>query len=161
MKLPRGTLRTDPQCRSGECAAAEGKNSELTLVSQLGLAEPTLRALQSEGYDKPARMLIGLAGRDRLGIAQTGTGKVAILAVPVIRQRVAKECKVSYRAPAAEEPNTAEGAPIDVPCSPQRGRKSSYRSNLTFAVRVLLAMRRASGQDVRSGCDAPARASTA
>jgi superfamily II DNA/RNA helicase len=100
MKLPRGTLRTDPQCRSSECAAAEGKNSELMLVSQLGLAEPTLRALQSEGYDKPARMLIGLAGRDRLGIAQTGTGKVAILAVPVIRPRVAKECKVSYRAPA-------------------------------------------------------------
>ena len=97
MKLPRGTLRTDPQCRSGECAAAEGKNSKLTLVSQLGLAEPTLRALQSEGYDKPARMLIGLAGRDQLGIAQTG---VTILAVPVIRQRVAKECKVSYRAPA-------------------------------------------------------------
>jgi superfamily II DNA/RNA helicase len=102
MKLPRGTLRTDPQCRSSECTAAEGKNSGLTLVSQLGLAEPTLRALQSEGYDKPARMLIGLAGRDQLGIAQTGTGKVAILAVPVIRQRVAKECKVSYRAPAAD-----------------------------------------------------------
>jgi hypothetical protein len=43
-KLPRGTLHTDPQCRSDECVAAKGKNNELTLFSQLGPAEPNLRA---------------------------------------------------------------------------------------------------------------------
>jgi hypothetical protein len=162
MKPPRGTLRTDPQCRSGECAAAEGKNSELTLVSQRGLAEPTLRTLRSEGYDKSARMLIGLAGRDQLGIARQEQAKSP--SSPCRSFASASQRNARFHTAlrlTAEGPNTAEGAPIDVPCAPLRGRKSSYRSNLTFAVRVLLAMRRASGHDVRSGCDARARASTA
>jgi hypothetical protein len=51
----------------------------LTKFSDLGLAAPILRALQSARYDMPtaiqARAIrIILAGRDMLGIAQTGTG---------------------------------------------------------------------------------------
>jgi ATP-dependent RNA helicase RhlE len=70
------------------------KNSELTTFAQLGLAEPIVRALQSKGYDKPTPIQIkaipvGVAGRDMLGIAKTGTGKTAAFALPIIHRLAA------------------------------------------------------------------------
>jgi ATP-dependent RNA helicase RhlE len=86
----------------------------LTTFSQLGLAEPILRALQSEGYDKPTPIQIkaipvGIAGRDMLGIAQTGTGKTAAFALPIIhhlaterRPTRCKACRVLVLTPTRE-----------------------------------------------------------
>jgi len=59
--------------------------------SELGLAEPLLRALDSAGYSEPtpiqARMIPHvLAGRDVVGQAQTGTGKTAAFALPLLNQ---------------------------------------------------------------------------
>jgi ATP-dependent RNA helicase RhlE len=59
--------------------------------SDLGLAAPILRALQSAGYDTPTAIQakaipIALAGRDVLGIAQTGTGKTAAFALPILQR---------------------------------------------------------------------------
>ena len=56
----------------------------------LGLAEPLLRALESEGYHTPTPVQLAaipplLQGRDVLGIAQTGTGKTAAFALPVLQ----------------------------------------------------------------------------
>ncbi len=56
----------------------------------LGLIEPILKALQKEGYEKPTPIQeqaipIILNGRDLLGCAQTGTGKTAAFALPVIQ----------------------------------------------------------------------------
>jgi ATP-dependent RNA helicase RhlE len=56
----------------------------------LGLAEPLLRALDGENYTEPTeiqRRAIPelLQGRDLLGIAQTGTGKTAAFALPIIQ----------------------------------------------------------------------------
>ncbi|MFN5294707.1 MAG: DEAD/DEAH box helicase [Flavobacteriales bacterium] len=56
----------------------------------LGLIEPILKALQKEGYEKPTPIQeqaipIVLNGRDLLGCAQTGTGKTAAFALPVIQ----------------------------------------------------------------------------
>jgi ATP-dependent RNA helicase RhlE len=67
----------------------------LTQFSDLGLAKPLLRALADEGYAAPtpiqAKAIPGvLAGRDLLGIAQTGTGKTAAFALPIL-QRLAAE----------------------------------------------------------------------
>jgi ATP-dependent RNA helicase RhlE len=57
---------------------------------ELGVAEPIVRALDEEGYRTPtpiqARAIPELlAGKDLLGIAQTGTGKTAAFAVPLLQ----------------------------------------------------------------------------
>ncbi|MFZ2875164.1 MAG: DEAD/DEAH box helicase, partial [Phycisphaerales bacterium] len=59
--------------------------------SDLGLSEPILRAVASEGYDTPTPIQAQaiphvLAGRDVLGCAQTGTGKTAAFALPIIHR---------------------------------------------------------------------------
>ena len=56
----------------------------------LGLAEPLLRALEARGFTVPTPIQAGaipplLAGRDLLGIAQTGTGKTAAFALPILQ----------------------------------------------------------------------------
>ncbi len=57
---------------------------------QLNLIEPILRALQHEGYENPTPIqeesIPGiLKGNDLLGCAQTGTGKTAAFAIPVLQ----------------------------------------------------------------------------
>jgi ATP-dependent RNA helicase RhlE len=63
----------------------------LTQFTDLGLAKPLLQALAAEGYDHPtpiqAQAIPGvMAGRDLLGIAQTGTGKTAAFALPILHR---------------------------------------------------------------------------
>ncbi|MCB0659719.1 MAG: DEAD/DEAH box helicase [Saprospiraceae bacterium] len=55
----------------------------------LGIQEPILKALASEGYEMPTPIQekaipILLQGKDLLGVAQTGTGKTAAFAVPIL-----------------------------------------------------------------------------
>ncbi len=62
--------------------------------SDLGLPEVLLRALKHEGYDTPTPIQAKsipslLQGRDLLGIAQTGTGKTAAFALPIISRLIA------------------------------------------------------------------------
>ncbi|MBB2190608.1 DEAD/DEAH box helicase [Gluconacetobacter azotocaptans] len=63
----------------------------MTTFSDLQLAEPLLRALNEEGYTTPTPIQAGaiphlLAGRDLLGLAQTGTGKTAAFALPILHR---------------------------------------------------------------------------
>jgi ATP-dependent RNA helicase RhlE len=63
----------------------------LTSFSDLQLSEPLLRALAAEGYESPtpiqARAIPSLLeGKDLLGIAQTGTGKTAAFALPILQR---------------------------------------------------------------------------
>ena len=56
----------------------------------LGIAEPILRALLAEGYSQPTpiqqqAMPVVLSGKDTLGLAQTGTGKTAAFALPLLQ----------------------------------------------------------------------------
>jgi len=67
----------------------------VTSFADLNLSEPLLKALAAEGYEKPtpiqARAIPTLLdGRDLLGIAQTGTGKTAAFALPILQKLAAK-----------------------------------------------------------------------
>ncbi len=65
----------------------------------LRLTEPLLRAVRTAGYQTPTPIQAGaiphvLAGRDVLGSAQTGTGKTAAFALPILQRlqrRAARE----------------------------------------------------------------------
>ena len=73
----------------------------MTTFTDLGLAKPLLKALAEEGYDTPTPIQAlaiptVLAGRDLLGIAQTGTGKTAAFALPIL-QRLAADPRPAPR----------------------------------------------------------------
>ncbi len=66
----------------------------MTYFTDLGLAEPLVRALETKGYSDPTpiqRQAIPalLEGRDLLGIAQTGTGKTAAFSLPSLHRLAA------------------------------------------------------------------------
>ncbi|MGE0697921.1 MAG: DEAD/DEAH box helicase [Hyphomicrobiaceae bacterium] len=66
----------------------------MTTFQDLGLAAPLLKALEEEGYHTPTPIQAQaipslLEGRDLLGIAQTGTGKTAAFALPILHRLAA------------------------------------------------------------------------
>ncbi len=61
----------------------------ITHFAQLALSEPVLQAVNEVGYESPSPIQAQaipplLAGRDLLGQAQTGTGKTAAFALPIL-----------------------------------------------------------------------------
>ncbi|RAJ83132.1 ATP-dependent RNA helicase RhlE [Chitinophaga dinghuensis] len=63
---------------------------------QLGLIAPILKAVKAEGYTTPTPIQeqsipIVLKGKDLLGCAQTGTGKTAAFAIPILQQLYKEE----------------------------------------------------------------------
>ena len=85
----RALRGADMDVGATDVRATKRKNMQLMTFSDLGLSAPILQALQSEGYAAPTPIQakaipIALAGRDLLGIAQTGTGKTAAFALPIM-----------------------------------------------------------------------------
>jgi ATP-dependent RNA helicase RhlE len=86
----------------------------LNSFNDFGLIEPILRALAQENYTTPTPIQAqtiapALAGRDIVGIAQTGTGKTAAFALPILHQLAAaprrperKTCRVLVLSPTRE-----------------------------------------------------------
>ncbi len=86
----------------------------LTAFLDLGLAEPIARALTEERYETPTPIQAQtipqvLTGRDVVGIAQTGTGKTAAFALPILnhlannrRRPERKSCRVLVLSPTRE-----------------------------------------------------------
>lgn len=71
---------------------------ERTTFNDLGLIEPILKALATEGYTHPTPIQAQaiphlIKGRDLLGCAQTGTGKTAAFAIPILQELHSKEAK--------------------------------------------------------------------
>jgi ATP-dependent RNA helicase RhlE len=69
---------------------------------ELQLIEPLLQAVRTEGYELPSPIQIQaipqiLAGRDVLGCAQTGTGKTAAFALPILQRLVTNKVSGSPR----------------------------------------------------------------
>jgi len=76
----------------------------LTLFTELGLAEPITRALVEERYETPtpiqaAAIPPALEGQDVIGIAQTGTGKTAAFALPILHRLAAAPERPLPKAP--------------------------------------------------------------
>jgi len=72
------------------------------LFTQLGLIDPLANAVAAEGYVEPTPIQAKaipyvLAGKDLLGLAQTGTGKTAAFALPIL-QRLATASPRAQRA---------------------------------------------------------------
>ena len=86
----------------------------LTSFQDFGLAEPISRALKEENYLTPTPIQaqtipIALTGRDVVGIAQTGTGKTASFALPILHRILEnrikpqpKACRVLVLSPTRE-----------------------------------------------------------
>ncbi len=75
----------------------------MTTFTDLGLPAPILQALAAEGYETPTPIQTGaiphvLAGRDLLGIAQTGTGKTAAFALPILGRLMLSDAQPRPRA---------------------------------------------------------------
>jgi ATP-dependent RNA helicase RhlE len=101
-----------------QCAAsarfAQYEDYSLTLFHDFGLAEPITRALSEEKYIAPtpiqARTIpLALSRRDVIGIAQTGTGKTAAFALPILHHLCSnrrppgrKSCRVLVLSPTRE-----------------------------------------------------------
>jgi ATP-dependent RNA helicase RhlE len=69
---------------------------------ELALAEPLLRAVDTEGYVTPTPIQSAsiphlLAGRDLLGTAQTGTGKTAAFALPILHRLLTTKPRYATR----------------------------------------------------------------
>lgn len=63
----------------------------MTTFTELGLCPPLLKALAAENYETPTpiqgqAITPLLEGRDLIGIAQTGTGKTAAFALPILQR---------------------------------------------------------------------------
>jgi ATP-dependent RNA helicase RhlE len=90
------------------------KTVPLTSFADLRLAEPILKALAEEGYTTPTPIQAKaippvMEGRNLLGIAQTGTGKTAAFALPILNHLAAnrrpaprKGCRVLVLSPTRE-----------------------------------------------------------
>ncbi len=65
--------------------------TDIERFDQLGLSAPLLQALEAVGYERPSPIQAAciphlLEGRDLLGEAQTGTGKTAAFALPLLQR---------------------------------------------------------------------------
>mgnify|MGYP000063734602 FL=1 len=70
---------------------------------ELDLIEPILKALQQTGYTTPTPIQeqaipVLLKGKDLLGCAQTGTGKTAAFAIPLIQRLYQSDHKKGIKA---------------------------------------------------------------
>src|SRR5690554_2178792 len=68
----------------------KSKGEMILLFKDLNIIEPIQRALKSEGYTKATPIQEKsipslLKGKDLLGCAQTGTGKTASFAIPILQ----------------------------------------------------------------------------
>ncbi len=90
------------------------ESSQVTHFKDLGVSAPILKALDAEGYSTPTPIQIQAIpivakGRDLIGLAQTGTGKTAAFALPILDRLMAnrkhageKSCRTLVLAPTRE-----------------------------------------------------------
>ena len=113
----------------------------------LRLCEPVLRAVRAEGYTTPTPIQVQaippvLEGRDVLGCAQTGTGKTAAFALPII-QRLIQPSETPAAGRGASGPSVLARRPTafdreDAIAWSRPGRPAGSRTPARQAIRVLV-----------------------
>ncbi|WP_449277862.1 DEAD/DEAH box helicase [Leucobacter sp. GX24907] len=78
-----------PEATASKTTASESSEPATITFDDLGLDAAVLRAIKGVGYEKPsaiqaATIPVLLEGRDVVGLAQTGTGKTAAFALPIL-----------------------------------------------------------------------------
>ena len=100
----------------------------MTKFTELNLNPALLKALESEGYTTPTPIQAQaiphvMDGRDLLGIAQTGTGKTAAFALPILHRLAADRKRAA-----------AQGLPRARPVADPRARhRRSPRASAPMA----------------------------
>jgi ATP-dependent RNA helicase RhlE len=96
------------------CAFAPERTPQVTEFTDFGLAPSLLTVLRAEGYVTPTPIQEQaiphvMAGKDLLGVAQTGTGKTAAFALPILHRLAAdrrpagrRACRVLVLSPTRE-----------------------------------------------------------
>src|SRR5689334_21847223 len=99
---------------NGRAPAVLTERNLLTSFQDFGLTDPIKRALLEENYHTPTPIQaqtipLALSGRDVVGIAQTGTGKTAAFALPILNRLLEnrirpqpKSCRVLVLSPTRE-----------------------------------------------------------
>ncbi|GJD56960.1 DEAD/DEAH box helicase [Methylobacterium dankookense] len=110
----------------------------MTQFTDFGLAQPVLRALAEAGYTAPTPIQAqaippAMQGRDLCGIAQTGTGKTAAFALPILhrlslsdRRAPRRGCRVLVLSPTRELANQIAESFSDY------GRHLPYTNTVVF-----------------------------
>ncbi len=85
---PRVITTTVDTMTATDTAPAADTSPTITFAD-LGLSDPVLKAVRDVGYETPSAIQAAtipplLAGRDVVGLAQTGTGKTAAFALPIL-----------------------------------------------------------------------------
>ena len=105
---------SDAEGRTERLCCHRERLTFLTSFNDFGLAEPILRALTQENHLTPTPIQaqtipVALTRRDIVGIAQTGTGKTAAFALPILQQLAAdrrplhaRSCRVLVLSPTRE-----------------------------------------------------------
>src|SRR5690606_7223065 len=83
-----GVSDTTPQ-EPADTETATDVEPEGPVFADLGLADKVLKALRAVGYEKPSPIQAAtipalMDGSDVVGLAQTGTGKTAAFALPIL-----------------------------------------------------------------------------
>lgn len=117
--------------------------------NELNIAEPILRAIDEKGYTEATPIQeqgipTALSGQDMLGIAQTGTGKTAAFAIPIIQQLWEEKLRErELQGPVAPE-TEKENKPS---CrKDRRGRNHGRKDNRQIKALILTPTRELAGQ---------------
>lgn len=104
----------NPSVTSASLRASAPRKIILTQFRDFGLARPITQALADEGHETPTPIQNGaipaiMQGRDFQGVAQTGTGKTAAFALPILHHLAENtleprrgDCRVLVLAPTRE-----------------------------------------------------------
>ncbi len=110
---------------------------------ELFIAEPILRAVREKGYNEPTPIQqqaipVVALGRDIFGIAQTGTGKTAAFAIPILQTLWEEKQKRQAAAPASQAADETTEQPQPKPRRRDRRGRNHGKPREERVLRALI-----------------------